>query len=76
MSITLEDTKFALDSHAPEGKLWGRLLIAVNDTDTGTQRSIQLEVLLDRKDKSGFSDYENTARVEAKKFLKQVAEKL
>ena len=76
MPITLEDTKFALDSHAPEGKLWGRLLVAVTDTDTETQRSIQLEVLLDRSDSAGFSDYEKAARAEAKKFLKQVSEKL
>jgi hypothetical protein len=76
MPIKLDDTKFALDDHAPLGKLWGRLLIEVVDTDTDTRRTLQLEVLLDNGERINFLQYERLARQEAKKLLSQVAEQL
>ena len=76
MPIKLDDTKFALDDHAPLGKRWGRLLIEVVDTDTDTRRTLQLEVLLDNGERINFLQYERLARQEAKKLLSQVAEQL
>jgi hypothetical protein len=76
MPIKVDDTKFALDDHAPFGKLWGRLLIEVVETETDTRRTIQLEVLLEKSDRAPFFHYEKQARAEAKKLLSQVAEQL
>jgi hypothetical protein len=76
MPIKLDDTKFALDDHAPLGKLWGRLLIEVVDKDTDIRQTLHLEVLLDNGEKTNFLQYEKLARQEAKKLLNQVAEQL
>ena len=76
MPFKVDDTKFALDDHAPFGKLWGRLLIDVVDSDTDTRRTIQLEVLLEKSDRYPFFHYEKLARAEAKKLLGAVAEQL
>ncbi len=76
MPIKLDDTKFALDDHAPLGKLWGRLLIEVVDKDTDIRQTLHLEVLLDNGERTNFLQYEKLARAEAKKLLTQVAEQL
>ena len=76
MPIKLDDTKFALDDHAPLGKLWGRLLIEVVDTDSDIRQTVHLEVLLDNGERINFLQYERLARQEAKKLLSQVAEQL
>ncbi|WP_245269908.1 hypothetical protein [Nitrobacter hamburgensis] len=76
MPFKVDDTKFALDDHAPFGKLWGRLLVEAVDTDTDTRRTLHLEVLLDKSDKAPFFHYEKLARAEAKKLLNQIAEQL
>ncbi|EAQ34948.1 hypothetical protein NB311A_10825 [Nitrobacter sp. Nb-311A] len=76
MPIKLDDTKFALDDHAPFGKLWGRLLIEVVDKETDIRQTLHLEVLLDNGERTNFLQYEKLARAEAKKLLTQVAEQL
>ncbi|ABA04232.1 hypothetical protein Nwi_0970 [Nitrobacter winogradskyi Nb-255] len=76
MPIKLDETKFALDDHAPFGKLWGRLLIEVVDKETDIRQTVHLEVLLDKGDRTNFLQYEKLARDEAKKLLTQVAEQL
>lgn len=76
MPIKLDDTKFALDDHAPFGKLWGRLLIEVVDKETDIRQTVHLEVLLDNGERTNFLQYEKLARAEAKKLLTQVAEQL
>lgn len=76
MPFKVDDTKFALDDHAPFGKLWGRFLIDVVDSDTDTRRTIQLEVLLEKSDRYPFFHYEKLGRAEAKKLLGAVAEQL
>lgn len=76
MPIKLDDTKFALDDHAPLGKLWGRLLIEVVNTETDIRQTVHLEVLLENGERINFLQYEKLARQEAKKLLNQVAEQL
>ncbi|GEC16433.1 hypothetical protein [Nitrobacter winogradskyi] len=76
MPIKLDETKFALDGHAPFGKLWGRLLIEVVDKETDIRQTVHLEVLLDNGDRTNFLQHEKLARAEAKKLLTQVAEQL